>query len=96
MSEGERSEEITTFVLIHGAGDVGWYWHPFSRARARGRPFGIHLDYMVGPILGAVTAVVIVYAVHGRYSEAEAEKAAGDSTKHEEERAGDEATDRSP
>jgi hypothetical protein len=40
--------------------------------------------YMVGPILGAVTAVVIVYAVHGRYSEAEAEKAEGDSTKHEE------------
>jgi hypothetical protein len=35
---------------------------------------------MVGPILGAVT-VVIVYAGHGRYSEAEAEKAEGDSTK---------------
>jgi hypothetical protein len=49
MSKGERSEEITTFVLIHGAGDVGWYWHPFSRAGARRRRFGIHVDYMVGP-----------------------------------------------
>jgi len=27
MSNGERSTAIATFVLIHGAGDVGWYWH---------------------------------------------------------------------
>jgi hypothetical protein len=42
--------------------------------------------YLAGPVLGALAAVAIVYAVHGRYSEAEVEKAAGDSTKHEEER----------
>jgi hypothetical protein len=22
---------VTTFVLIHGAGDVGWYWHLVER-----------------------------------------------------------------
>jgi hypothetical protein len=42
-------------------------------------------------VLGAVAAAAIVYLVHGRYSEAEVEKAAGDSTKAEEERAGEQA-----
>src|ERR1051326_3825345 len=23
----DQGEPMTTFVLIHGAGDVGWYWH---------------------------------------------------------------------
>jgi pimeloyl-ACP methyl ester carboxylesterase len=28
---------MTTFVLIHGAGDVGWYWHlTEAELRARG------------------------------------------------------------
>ena len=28
---------MTTFVLIHGAGDVGWYWHLVeAELRARG------------------------------------------------------------
>jgi aquaporin Z len=44
--------------------------------------------YLVGPALGALTAVVIVYVVHGKYSEAEVHDAVGDSTKGEEERAG--------
>jgi pimeloyl-ACP methyl ester carboxylesterase len=31
------SGEVTTFVLIHGAGDVGWYWHLVeAELRARG------------------------------------------------------------
>jgi pimeloyl-ACP methyl ester carboxylesterase len=29
---------VATFVLIHGAGDVGWYWHLVeAELRARGR-----------------------------------------------------------
>ena len=29
--------EMTTFALIHGAGDVGWYWHLVeAELRARG------------------------------------------------------------
>jgi glycerol uptake facilitator-like aquaporin len=47
--------------------------------------------YLAGPVFGALAAVAIVYAVHGRYSEAEAAKAAGDSTKDEEERTEDTA-----
>jgi aquaporin Z len=43
--------------------------------------------YLVGPVLGALAAVALVYAVHGRYSEAEVEKAEGDSTKDEQEAA---------
>jgi aquaporin Z len=39
--------------------------------------------YLIGPMLGALAAVALVYAVHGRYSEAEVEKAEGDSTKDE-------------
>jgi hypothetical protein len=28
---------MATFVLIHGAGDVGWYWHLLeAELRARG------------------------------------------------------------
>jgi pimeloyl-ACP methyl ester carboxylesterase len=27
MSKAERTKAMATFVLIHGAGDVGWYWH---------------------------------------------------------------------
>ncbi len=28
---------MSTFVLIHGAGDVGWYWHRVeAELRARG------------------------------------------------------------
>jgi pimeloyl-ACP methyl ester carboxylesterase len=29
------SPEITTFALIHGAGDVGWYWHLVERELRR-------------------------------------------------------------
>src|SRR5947207_8022394 len=35
-TDGEDSD-MTTFVLIHGAGDVGWYWHLVeAELRARG------------------------------------------------------------
>jgi aquaporin Z len=47
--------------------------------------------YVVGPLLGALVAVAIVYAVHGRYSEAEAKDAEGESTRREE-RGGDESS----
>jgi aquaporin Z len=43
--------------------------------------------YLLGPLLGALIAVAIVYAIHGRYSEAKVEKAEGDSTKDEQEQA---------
>lgn len=34
LSEQRR---LSTFVLIHGAGDVGWYWHRVeAELRARG------------------------------------------------------------
>lgn len=34
----ERGTGVTTFVLIHGAGDVGWAWHRVeAELRARGR-----------------------------------------------------------
>src|SRR6266545_3007947 len=26
-SEQRKGVEVATFVFIHGAGDVGWYWH---------------------------------------------------------------------
>src|ERR1051326_9931 len=33
----DQGEPMTTFVLIHGAGDVGWYWHLVeAELRARG------------------------------------------------------------
>ena len=32
-----RMQTVSTFVLIHGAGDVGWYWHLVeAELRARG------------------------------------------------------------
>ncbi len=32
-----RLRLMSTFVLIHGAGDVGWYWHLVeAELRARG------------------------------------------------------------
>jgi pimeloyl-ACP methyl ester carboxylesterase len=33
MNSGNRT--VTTFVLIHGAGDVGWYWHLVERELRR-------------------------------------------------------------
>ena len=30
-----RTVEMATFVLIHGAGDVGWYWHLVERELVR-------------------------------------------------------------
>src|SRR5262245_6722007 len=32
-----KEAEVATFALIHGAGDVGWYWHLVeAELRARG------------------------------------------------------------
>src|SRR6516165_10720985 len=32
-----KAPDMATFVLIHGAGDVGWYWHlTEAELRARG------------------------------------------------------------
>jgi pimeloyl-ACP methyl ester carboxylesterase len=37
ISGPERGGGVATFVLIHGAGDVGWYWHLVeAELRARG------------------------------------------------------------
>src|SRR5215472_7162847 len=34
---GQGGDEVAVFVLIHGAADVGWYWHLVERElRARG------------------------------------------------------------
>jgi aquaporin Z len=52
-----------------------------------GAPANYIWIYLLGPLLGALIAVAIVYAIHGRYSEAEVEKAEGDSTKDEQEQA---------
>ena len=28
VREGKRNHDsMTTYALVHGAGDVGWYWH---------------------------------------------------------------------
>jgi pimeloyl-ACP methyl ester carboxylesterase len=37
MPSGSTVKAMTTFVLIHGGGDVGWYWHLVeAELRARG------------------------------------------------------------
>jgi SAM-dependent methyltransferase len=37
MDVGLEQRRLSTFVLIHGAGDVGWYWHRVeAELRARG------------------------------------------------------------
>jgi SAM-dependent methyltransferase len=37
MHVGSEPRPLSTFVLIHGAGDVGWYWHRVeAELRARG------------------------------------------------------------
>jgi len=37
LSCGRGWGRVATFVLIHGAGDVGWYWH-LVEAELRARP----------------------------------------------------------
>ena len=37
------AEQMSTFALIHGGGDVGWYWHLVeTELRGRGRDVVAH------------------------------------------------------
>jgi pimeloyl-ACP methyl ester carboxylesterase len=70
----EQRRAMSTFALIHGAGDVGWYWHLVEdELRARGHDtvapdlpcdddsagLGEYADTVVGAI-GAGTNIVVV------------------------------------
>jgi pimeloyl-ACP methyl ester carboxylesterase len=74
---------MATFLLIHGAGDVGWYWHlTEAQLRSRGHrtiapdlPCGdaaASLDDYVGAVVGAVPArqddLVIVGQSYGAFT----------------------------